>query len=203
MLRRLTISGLFAAAVASVVFSSSAAAASIDNFVPSSASVGPGEVIQFRVDPSDQSCTRPTEQVAPTAVFRWTIEGASGAVVVGPNDVFRTDFTSGLLTLSVNAPQSPGSYLIVWTGINECEGDDATASFVVTGIETTTTATTTTTTTTTTITAQVAPTTAATTTTAAPATLPATGRSTDGLVWIALAVSLLGGGLVAVAARRS
>lgn len=200
---RLAIAGLFVAVMASFTLSSSAAAASIDNFVPASASVGPGELVQFRVDPSNQSCTRPTEQVPPTPVYRWSITDASAVVVVGPTDVFRTEFQSGLLTISVNAPQNPGTYNIIWTGINECAGDDATASFVVTGTATTTTTTTTSPPTTTTIPAAAAPTTAATTTTTLTTALPATGQTSDGLVWAALAALLTGGGLVMVAARRS
>ncbi len=117
---------------------------------------------------------------------QWTIEDASAAVVFGPIQVFRTDFSSGLLEISVNAPQTSGSYLIVWTAIDkDCERGGATASFVVTGTATTTT------------------TPAAPTTVAAPAALPSTGRSTDGLLWVALALAMFGGVVTTLSARRS
>jgi LPXTG-motif cell wall-anchored protein len=105
---------------------------------------------------------------------------------------------TGSLVQALTAPSTPGTYIVVAVfDSGFCPRGQATLTVVPTDTTTTTT------TTTTTIAGQVAPTTAATTTTAAPVTLPATGRSSDALVWAALAALLAGGGLVMVAARRS
>lgn len=180
----ITFAGLFIGAIACLGASSSVAAAGID-VTPSSASVAPGEIIQFRADP-DQSCWKLDRQPLATPVYRWTISDASAAVVVGPTDVVGTEFVSGLLEISLPAPQIPGTYTFNWTGINECAGDNGSATFVVTGTAPTTVATT-----------------VATTTTVftAPVGLPATGQEVS-LSLLAL-VFLLGGGGLVVATRRN
>ena len=105
------------------------------------------------------------------------------------------DIVDGSATVSgLPAPATPGTYVVEAFDV-ECQRSAADALEVT--LATTVAPTTTTT---------VAPTTTAATaapTTTLAGTLPATGRSTDGLVWIALLTALLGGGLVAVAARRS
>ena len=82
--------------------------------------------------------------------------------------------TAGPFTFVATRP--PGSY-IVTAKFTECGGLDAEAPLTVTA--------------------------ASTTTTPLATVLPATGRTTDGLVWLALATLLLGCGLVKFAARRS
>ncbi|HSL74730.1 MAG TPA: LPXTG cell wall anchor domain-containing protein [Ilumatobacteraceae bacterium] len=110
---------------------------------------------------------------------------------------------AGSAVETLTAPSTPGTY-VVFADFDDGRCQEGQTTLTVIPVASTPPSTAEeTTTTTTTIAGQVAPTTAAATTTAAPATLPATGRATDGLVWLALAVSLLGGGLVAVAARRS
>jgi LPXTG-motif cell wall-anchored protein len=83
----------------------------------------------------------------------------------------------GDATTSFTAPGSPGNYDIVAT-----RGQCSALAIL-----------------------EVTPSTTAAPTTAAPAAapvLPATGRSSDGLVWLALLTLLLGGGMVSLAARR-
>ena len=136
-----------------------------------------------------------------------TPEGGSPSLLT---TILVGDITGGAATVSgLTAPGTAGTYLV--EALDEECRRTAADSLEVT--QPTTTTSTTTTTTTTTPTTTVAPTTAAPTTTQAaivppapttpPAGLPATGQTSDGLVWAALASLLLGVGFVTVAARRS
>ena len=186
---RLIVTGLFTTVFAGLALSSSVFAGGID-VTPGSASVAPGEVIEFEVDP-DQGCWRPNNNAVATPVYTWTITDSSATVVAGPTNVLGTEFEGGLLTVSVNAPQNPGTYTFNWTAINECappEDEDRTASFVVTGTPTTDGTT---------------PTSSEVAGPTPGAALPDTGGTTNGLLWATLIALLMGGGAVAVAARRN
>lgn len=199
MSNRRAIVGLFFVVAASVGVAS-VANAGIDNVIPSSASVAPGEVIQFVID-NGGTCWKPNRVALATPVNQWSVSDASSAVVIGPTDILGTEFValSGVLTVSVTAPSTSGNYTFnLLTGT--CPGD--TQSFVVTGTATTvapTTAAPTTAAPTTTLAAAVpAPTTTAAT---APSALPATGQDAS-LALVALALCLGGGGVVVATRRR-
>lgn len=210
MSNRRAIAGLFFVFAASVGVAS-VANAGIDNVIPSSASVAPGEVIQFVID-NGMNCWKSESIPLAAPVNQWSVSDASSAVVIGPTDILGTEFVarSGVLTVSVTAPSTSGNYTFNLLTVT-CAGD--TQSFVVTGTATTvapTTAAPTTAAPTTTLAAAVpAPTTTlaaavpAPTTTAAtaPSALPATGQDAS-LALVALALCLGGGGLVVATRRR-
>ena len=146
-----------------------------------------GAAVRLTITPNDGESRQPRElQVIP----RENVEVATAGPFTAP---------------------SPGSYTVRAAFVTEEEcGVSAVASLTVVAATTTST-TTSTTTPPTTIAAAIAPATAAPTTTATTTTtptpsaavLPATGQSTDGVVWLALAALLGGLGLVTLAARRS
>lgn len=204
MSNRRAIVGLFFVVAASVGVAS-VANAGIDNVIPSSASVAPGEVIQFVID-NGGSCWKTGIVALATPVNQWSVSDASAAVVIGPTNILGTEFValSGVLTVSVTAPSTSGNYTFNLLAVT-CPGD--TQSFVVTGTATTVAPTTAAPTTaaptsaapTTTLAAAVpAPTTTAAT---APSALPATGQDAS-LALVALALCLGGGGVVVATRRR-
>jgi len=207
--RRLVIAGLLTAAIAGLAGSPVWAGESSDFSI----SVGPSAVDvgqSFEVSASGPGlgCSNPPGPYEVTLTLRLIVPGVGDSQVLGALVRESLDPVS-VPPKSFTAPSEPGTYEITGTW-DECSlgFQTDTATLIVNATTTTTTTkappTSTTTTapptTTTTIAAAVAPTAPSTTLTAE---LPATGQTTDGLVWAALAALLAGSGLVTFAARRS